>query len=401
MRRPPPGDDLYGDKRDEWLVEAKEAKYKLEAVRNSYVGNKRKMLVDFASILYDLGLHEKIASGAKVLDLFSGSAFVGYFFKRMGAAVWSNELLASSYLNALVLVENQSTAVTKNELQRYFKQPAEWDDWIKFPGAATNLVGTRFTAEEALSLDTFAANIQKKFGYTIGEKIESSNYSEKISRLGASLYPNGELQHADDLMTYKIAILAMSVLHQVMNRCYVGGRLNSGQVLAQLDHRLQHQRNEGSVGIPFHSVLPYSLSFDNGRYCIATKMDAIDLLKKHQPNVDIIYIDPPYGGDQSDYAGMYEFFEDYAGQPRPDAADRFVKSKTYSESFDELLQSLPKKPYWIFSYNDDSWASVEKIKDHLKPFGRREVIVKEVAYEYKYRSKENEGGTEYIIVAVP
>lgn len=406
MSKLPPEEDLFGSDRDAWIGQARQAQYKLESVRNSYVGNKRKMLVDFAAILYDLGLYEKIANGGKVLDLFSGSAFVGYFFKSMGASVWSNELLASSYLNALVLVENQDATISKDELQSFFELRDTWDDWIKFPGAASALIGTRFTQSEALLLDTFAANIQKSFGWTIGEKIKTCNYVEKIHRFGNARYENtpslhGWSQFADDMISYKIGILAMSVLHQVMNRCYVGGRLNNGQVLAKLEHRLQHQRNEGSDGIPFHAINPYSLSFDNGRYSIATKMDAMELLTLHKPQVDMIYIDPPYGGDQSDYSGMYEFFEDYVGCPKPASADRFVKSKKYGDNFDELLSALPKEPVWIFSYNDDSWANIDEIKSHLKSCNRREIIVKEVDYKYNYRSKEKASGTEYVIVSVP
>lgn len=88
-RRAPDGEDMFGNELQQWLDPARSAWNKLGCVKNSYVGNKRKMLVDFAAILHEVGLKDTIKTG-KVLDLFSGSAFVGYFFKRMGAAVWSN-----------------------------------------------------------------------------------------------------------------------------------------------------------------------------------------------------------------------------------------------------------------------------------------------------------------------
>jgi adenine-specific DNA methylase len=128
-------------------------------------------------------------------------------------------------------------------------------------------------------------------------------------------------------------------------------------------------------------------------------MDAVKLLKDHKPKVDIIYIDPPYGGQQSDYYEMYGFFEDYLGIPRPEAADRFVKSKSYRENFEELLSSLPVEPIWIFSYNDDSWASIDEIRACIEKYKKDEIIVKEIKYKYKYSGKENESGTEYVIVA--
>lgn len=399
MTKIPTETDLFAqdDPREEWIGEARHAQFKLEAVRNSYVGNKRKMLVDFAAILYDVGLHEKIISGAKVLDLFSGSAFVGYFFKRMGASVWSNELLLSSYLNSLILVEADGHSLGNEQLRWLLEPHAECS---YSPGVAAKYVGTRFTQAEAEALDRFATNVQWEYGWTLNEVLTGFHGSldEKISG-----YYNGCSTPSGSTLKfhYEAANAAMSILHMVMNRCYVGGRLNSGQVLAKLEHRLNHQRNEGSEGIPFHAVSPYTLSFSNGRNCIASNLDAMELLAAYKPNVDIIYIDPPYGGDQSDYAEMYEFFEEFVGCSRPPAADRFVKSKTYSQQFDELLQALPKEPVWIFSYNDDSWANIDEITAHLRPFGRREIIVKEVDYRYNYRSKEKAGGTEYVIVAVP
>lgn len=402
MSKPPPGDDIFGDDRDKWITKARNAQYSLEAVRNSYVGNKRKILVDFAEILYDLGLNTKIESGAKVLDLFSGSAFVGYFFKSMGASVWSNELLVSSFLNALVLVENEEAFVSKESLESLLSPKESYADWINFPGAATKHIGTRFTENEARKLDAFAANLQMSGGLTIKQRIDWANHDDcsKIARLGDKLESRGLLDYTEDRVAYGVAISVMTVLHSVMDRCYVGGRLNSGQILASLEHRLEHQRNQGSE-MSFENILPYKLSFNNGRRCIATNMDAIDLLRSHKPNVDIVYIDPPYGGGQSDYAEMYEFFEEYLGAIRKIEADRFIKNKSYSESFDELLSELPKNAVWIFSYNDDSWANVDEITAHIRSAGRQEIIVKEIDYRYKYRSKEKSSGTEYVIVVLP
>lgn len=391
-------DDMFAgnDSREEWMSLARQSQFKLGAVRNSYVGNKRKILLDFAEILYDLGLHDSISRGAKVLDLFSGSAFVGYFFKRMGASVWSNELLLSSYLNAIVLVEMNGLFLSNKRLKCLLDRH---DDCKYEPGIAETYIGSRFTALEAEMLDRFATNVDGEYGFSLREML--TGFHNSLGKKIECYYGSPVEPLTTEKFHYEVVNASMSILHAVMNRCYVGGRLNSGQVLAKLDHRLQHQRNEGSEGIPFHAIQPSTMSFSNGRRCIASNMDAMDLLTIHKPQVDIIYIDPPYGGDQSDYAGMYEFFETYLGSPRPPSADRFIKSKTYAESFDEMLGALPSEPVWIFSYNDDSWANIDEIIGHLKPFGRSEIIVKKVDYKYKYRSKEKAGGAEYVIVAMP
>jgi adenine-specific DNA methylase len=402
MSKLPTEGDMFDESpysRENWVGEARQCQYKLESVRNSYVGNKRKMLRDFADILYDIGLHEKIANGGKVLDLFAGSAFVGYFFKWMGASVWSNELLLSSYLNSLILVEDDKNHLGYSQLKWLLASHAECEyEPCKYePGIASKLVGSRFTQLEAEMLDRFVTNVEWDYGFTLTSMLKSFDINCKLP----DYYDEPVIRMLISPSHYEVANATMSLLHMVMERCYVGGRLNKGQILAQIDHRQSHQRNEGSEGIPFHSIRPYKIARANGRKSIATNLDAMELLTVHKPKVDMIYIDPPYGGDQSDYAGMYSFFEEYLGSSRPPAADRFVKKKTYGESFNELLQALPKEPVWIFSYNDDSWANIDKIKDHLKPFGRREIIVKEIDYKYNYRSEEKASGTEYVIVAVP
>lgn len=386
-RRAPDGEDMFGNELQQWLDPARSAWNKLGCVKNSYVGNKRKMLVDFAAILHEVGLKDTIKTG-KVLDLFSGSAFVGYFFKRMGAAVWSNEILASSYLNALCFVENNDVVVSGGDIISRL-QPNE-----SAVGVAHKYIDSRFSEEEAKTLDSFLRNIESKTG-PIRDRINETEsvIKNKILTLGSQPILNNKDQYADCMMI-------ISVMHYVMDRCYVGGRLNRGQVLAGLSHRIKHARNKG-MEMSFSGILPYNLPFSNGRQCIATKMDAIELLEKYQPNVDIVYVDPPYGGQQSDYSAMYSFFEEYLGFPQEPGSARFVKSKTYNQMFADLLSKLPPSAVWIFSYNDDSWADLNTIESHIRSCGRTNIVSKKIDYKYNYRSKDKATGTEYVIVAHP
>lgn len=398
MSKIPIESDLFADERDEWLVEARKIQYKLEIVKNPYVGNKRKMLVDFAKVFYDLGLKDVIKKG-KVLDLFAGSAFVGYFFKRMGAAVWSNDLLASSFLNSLILIECERNRPANRSVESFFSPKT-----LSTSGCAQDYVGVRFSKEEAESLDSFCANIETEYGWSIRQRIEKSSDPRKIESFGEHVH-DGSLESfmnsADDNVGYEILAITQSVIHYVMDRCYVGGRLNNGQVLAEVSHRLAHARNQGCE-MKFSRINPYwGVCCNNGRRSIATKMDAVQLLESHCPDVDLIYIDPPYGGDQSDYSEMYDFFEKFVGYDRPETAERFAAKKRYEENFIKLVSHLPPKSIWTFSYNDDSWESCDRIKAIIQDFERSEIIVKEVDYRYKYRSKEKSSGTEYLIVALP
>ena len=395
--------DLFGNPKEDWVDTARQLQFKLGSIRNSYVGNKRKILPNLAEILYRHDLQTKI-SGGKVLDLFAGSSFVSYLFKGLGAAVWSNEILASSFLNAVCFIENDDIKVEAGALNSLLKTR----EGTK--GPAFEQIGKRFTEREALVLDSFLLNMKEE-GFSLDYCIKMAAMTEdsdvrtsKLSTFGMTTqhrtWNQSFIQDAGERLFYRRCFYALTVIHYVMNHCYVGGRLNSGQILAKLDHRLEHDRNKGHE-MSFKKILPYNLPFSNGRACIATKMDAIDLLKIHKPEVDLVYVDPPYGGDQSDYGNMYSFFEAYLGFPQEDGSDRFAKSKTYEQSFNELLSLLPPKAVWVFSYNDDSWANLDTIVSCIKQFGNRQVLPEKIDYEYNYRSKEKATGTEYVITATP
>ena len=130
----------------------------------------------------------------------------------------------------------------------------------------------------------------------------------------------------------------------------------------------------------------------------------MDLFVKDLPDFDLIYIDPPYGGDQSDYAEMYRFVEEYVWQsdmeniPGIESANKFVKSKSYDEQFRLLLSVLPGTSAWAISYNNDSWSDIDKIKKIVSEF-KTDIIVKEIDYEYQYRKHSHSSGVEYLLVA--
>ncbi len=382
--------DLFGDEKDAWITKARLAQYKLESVRNSYVGNKRKMLVNMARIFYEENLHT-IINGGKVLDLFSGSSFVSYLFKSLGASVWSNDLLASSFLNAVAFIQNDEVQFDYNK----------YVDLFGVLKTSNTLISSRFdfcdrlTKKEQEILSNFYNNFFHKFNLQPGDCVNFLIENSKKIKLGS------KKRYEDPLHLYEPSLLLVSVMHYIMNRCYVGGRLNNGQILANLEHRLEHARNQG-YEMQFNDIPSYSIAFKGSGQCLATRMDAISLLKDKKPDVDIIYIDPPYGGQQSDYSTMYDFFEIflrcYRDENKDISSQRFIKSKNYENNFDELLSSLPIAPVWVFSYNDSSWADCEKISSKIKQY-KQNVNIREIEYEYQYRNKENSSGVEYLIIA--
>ncbi|MFW6173918.1 MAG: hypothetical protein ACOC5T_09250, partial [Elusimicrobiota bacterium] len=138
---------------------------------------------------------------------------------------------------------------------------------------------------------------------------------------------------------------------------------------------------------------------------IALNMDAIECLRKFlNDDIDLIYIDPPYGGQQSDYFGMYNVIESYARGELLSSdniihnEDRFTKSKRYINNFQEMLQSVSWANSLLLSYNNDSWVDIDTLVDYISQV-RSNVFVKEIDYNYQYRSSENAPGKEYLILA--
>jgi adenine-specific DNA methylase len=348
--------------RDTFTSDALTAQNSLGVIPNPYVGNKRKILPDIGLALYDALEWDSIHN---VCDLFMGSSVVSAFFRMLGKTVTCNDILQSSYLNGIALLNGQEGRISKEE----WRFLTENDNKNKANFVEAKYGDIRFTIRECKFIDNYYANCKAVFG---------------------------------DAVSVKMAVAHTSLIHFIMSHCYVGGRLNSGQVIAGLKHRLEHQRNQNKE-MAFHKMKPFLFNI-TGPHSHCNHGDVFDFLKANQTKFDLIYIDPPYGGQQSDYAFMYQFFEEYLAQQEigeipylKDASKKFVKAKTYKESFADLLAALPGNAAWAISYNNSSWADITTISDMVKPF-KKKVEVKELSYEYKCRAEDNTSGVEYVII---
>lgn len=110
----------------------------------------------------------------------------------------------------------------------------------------------------------------------------------------------------------------------------------------------------------------------------------------------IAYIDPPYGGQSSDYPKLYSFLEEYIYMKplneieKIQKFNRYAKAKGYEEQFIEFLDALDKTQLfdiWVLSYNESSWKPIEEIIELLKKY-KPNVIVKKREYQYNYRKNE-------------
>jgi len=344
----------------------------LKGFKNPYIGNKRKLIPFIIDVIDKYDIEYKT-----VLDLFSGSAFVSMAFKMFDKKVVSNDILSCSYLNAVAFVQNSDIVLTQDDKEYLFSGKEYDEDFID------DKYLNRLDESEIATISSYYEKAYKKWGHPFDGNIKSS-----------------------------LAIVYMQ--NYIIENCFVGGRLNNGQILATYDHRIDHPRNKGYN--MFFNGRDFSYSDMRWQNPIYTEdknkhesynMDAIEFLTTIKPNVDLAYIDPPYGGGQSDYGFMYSLFEEMLHgkeykkiEEKRFGADRFISKNNYKENFSKLLDASRYIPSIIISYNDTSWGTIEEICEVVKEH-RKNVAVEEFDYSYKYRNKKNNDKEtkEYIIVA--
>lgn len=456
----------------------------MKAIENMplpYTGNKKKLLPKI-----DAAIKKHNVKFDSVLDAFTGSATVALWFKMMGKRVIANDLLTSSYLNAVAFVENPGIKLSDEEKEFLLRN----ENKSKGTFVEDNYLGTqfrtdgkksrfnKFTLKECRQLDNFRANIDElcdpyrqglgmaanaavimrlPFGnvdlshdimnHRVKQKEAYGKESDKHDRR-IGIYYDEELnlnfdkwfkKYVDDFacsgnlvqddvndLKIKRASFLVNLQQHVLRDCFVGGRMNCGQVLAEVEERLKHQKNQlkASSGNGLSTEMDFitdsgqpgqgmkwwnfaDTNFGTGK-CLATNMDAIDLLKSGL-EVDCCYYDPPYGGSASEYSTMYRFLEEYIYSAELEDLPhivqhgaKFAKKKNYEENFLQLLDAARHISTWMFSYNDSSWKSIEYIVDLIRQF-KSDVVVETLTDKYRYLYRKRQGrenkSCEYLIIA--
>lgn len=424
----------------------------ISSMPSNYVGSKRRLLRYIWNVLEEDGI--KFDS---VFDAFSGSAMVSLLFKNMGKTVIANDLLTSSAITAISLLENNDLPLTNEEIVSLCSNiPSDAGTFV-----ADNYKDKFFTEKECIFLDNYRRNVEIFYGnkFYCGldllnratlASVPNSNFSVygDIKAIRSVHDPdkpfwkekwrdstsknrdkNGEIMFpfsiADIASKYKIAFSLFAMENHINQNCFIGGRYYNGQTLAKIDHRLKHQKSNGKELTDFEmSINDFKKILIPGKSCVFNS-DIIELLKSNIISTDLLYVDPPYGGGSSDYANLYSFLEEYIYQEKIANLEhmnvggkRFSKSNGYQEQFELLLSLCKAFPVWLISYNESSYADIDTIIATIKNAGKTNIKVKPVPITYQYRKGKNlvdidhftdnycdsghkftKRGTEYLILA--
>lgn len=307
-----------------------------------------------------------------VLDAFSGSQSVAYFFKKLGYSVHTNDFLSANHQIGLSLIENKQEILNQQDINILFAKNNRKKHMVE-----TLWAGVFFTKEESIWLDQFRANV-------------------------------GLLENA-----YKQA-LALSIINRAMQRKVIMGHFAHMQALKYANDPIRVKRN-ASIAQPIKNLFTDLLNdynqavFDNGKNNKSYNENILNLL----PNIDymdLVYFDPPYTDSHSDYQAFYHLLESYTeywenktfknGTKRyyPPRFSGFDKKTEVWNSFDRLFTLSQKIPYWVISWNSRSYPHINELRDKVQCF-KKKVVIEQKQYTSSRGGKGSvAGSSEFLLI---
>lgn len=311
-----------------------------------------------------------------ILDAFSGSQSIGFLCKKLGKTVISNDFLTFNSQIGKALIENSEEILTPDDIKILFSPNSDPDEYNLMERLFTDLF---FVKEETKFLDAFRSNVE---------------YLENA---------------------YKQA-LAFSIINRAMTRKVTMGHFAHTQALVYAANPDRVKRNRSLLrpikDIFLDLVEEYNNAvFDNGQHCLSYNENILKLLPSLS-NIDLVYFDPPYCDSHADYQGFYHLLETFTnywkdkefinGTKRysPKKESGFETKKEIVNSFKKLFTFSTDIPYWLVSYNDRSYPSIDMLVDLIRPY--RTVNIERKLYLAGRGGKGSvAGSSEILLVCKP
>lgn len=289
----------------------------------------------------------------KVADICSGTSFCSWVFKRLGFQTTSVDLRASAVLRATVLVCNNGTVLTPEDIKGLLT-PIPKPDGV-FVRKYADVVGPK----NAQFLETLRVN------------------SAKI---------------ADPMKRAIAASAAIWVLEKTrpiphFHKSRQGGLCKPGRI-KETDFAAEWQK-------VVTEILPRLLA-DNGNECRAMRQDAISAVRGL--DVDAVYADFPYCSSfgSSSYEHSYKLLEEWT-ELLTGLDGSKIRSRSLGSSYGALpsiwgfLYAARHIPLVILSYNDASEVKPEQIASMAEKLGR-EVSIKRFKVRLPTTDKDSQRG---------
>src|SRR3990170_6049351 len=205
--------------------------------------------------------------------------------------------------------------------------------------------------------------------------------------------------------------LALTIMNRALTRKVLLGHFAHLSALRYSKDPLRVKRNPTIARplkdlflelVPEYNNAVFDNEKDNEVYC----EDTIQLIPKLK-NIDLVYFDPPYYGCHPDYQAFYHFLETFVEywkdkefingtkQYFPKKESGFVRKEETIDSFKKLFFASEYIPYWLISYNSESYPEKETMVDLIGQ--HKKVKVFEHEYQNHYGGKGSKKGTkEYL-----
>ncbi|MCP3678770.1 MAG: Dam family site-specific DNA-(adenine-N6)-methyltransferase [Gammaproteobacteria bacterium] len=305
-----------------------------------FMGSKEKLLPYIQDVV-------KSFEYESVLDLFSGSGVVSYFFKSLGKTVYSNDYMGMSTTFTKALVENSHHQLSDEEINTLFLPVKDDDKWVQ-----RTFQQRYFSDEDNRIIDRVRQNIQQ-----IRPSKKRAIAMMGLIRACLKKRPRG-------IFTYT-------------GMRYDDGRLDLRKSLA--DH-IETSIKQINAAV-----------FDNGKVHHVKQGDALSVRRQ----TDLVYIDPPYYSPLSDneYVRRYHFVEGLARDWKGVDIQWHTKTRKFKNyptpfssrtgAFDAFNQLFHRhqNSILVVSYSSNSLPTREEMLSLLSRY-KTHVEVLEVPYRY-------------------
>lgn len=305
-------------------------------------------------------------------DAFAGSQSVAYLFKQLGYKVYTNDFMEYSNQIGKALIENNNQILTKDDISLLFSDNTDKSKYCLIESLYTNLF---FNENDAQFLDSFRSYID-----------ELSNYKQN---------------------------LALTIMLRAMTRKVPLGHFAHTKTMEYSSNADRIKRNKSLI-VPIKDIFlslvdEYNNAvFDNKQNNKSYCLDILEFIKAID-NVDLIYFDPPYCNSHADYQSFYHVLETYTNYWKnnekvyknstnryyPKKYSGFDMKKDIISSFNKMFNLADKIPYWIISYNNQSYPSKEVLLELTKQYRNVIIITKE--YENCVGGKGSVKGSQEIL----